>query len=154
MLKKDRVCKIYTSYYAKAYQFPDDKYTCIIISAYTPNGINMKQYKKLAPSWDILQEYKNNGGNIEKYKNRYYNEILNLLDVDDVVEELASISQGKDVVLICYEGIKNNDFCHRHLVSQWLRENGYDAPGELILNYYKNGKKILNPVKEIRRIEF
>ena len=102
--------RIYTSYYAKAYQFPDDKYTCITISAYTPNGISMKQYKKLALSWDILQEYKNNGGDIERYKDRYYNEILNLLDVDDVVEELASISQGKDVVLICYEGIKNNDF--------------------------------------------
>ena len=76
------------------------------------------------------------------------------LNADDIVKELASISQDKDVVLICYEGIKNNDFCHRHLVSQWLRENSYDAPGELILNYYKNNKKILNPVKEIRRIEF
>lgn len=94
------------------------------------------------------------GVDVKWYKNRYYNEVLNQLNADDVVKELASISQGKDVVLVCYEGIKNDDFCHRHLVSQWLRENGYDAPGELILNYYKNNKKILNPVKEIRRIEF
>lgn len=146
--------KIYTSYFAKAYQFPDDKYTCIAISVGIPKAIDVKSYKKLAPLWDIVQEYKNNGGDIERYKNRYYNEVLNQLNADDVVKELTSISQGKDVVLICYEGIKNNDFCHRHLVSQWLRENGYDAPGELILNYYKNNKKILNPVKEIRRIEF
>lgn len=146
--------KIYTSYFAKVYQFPDDKYTCIAISVGIPKAINVKSYKKLAPLWDIVQEYKNNGGNIERYKNRYYNEVLNQLDADDVVKELASISQDKDVVLICYEGIKNNDFCHRHLVSQWLRENSYDAPGELILNYYKNNKKILNPVKKIRRIEF
>jgi uncharacterized protein YeaO (DUF488 family) len=146
--------KIYTSYFAKTYQFPDDKYTCIAISVGVPKAINIKSYKKLAPLWDIAQEYKNNGGDIERYKSRYYNEVLNQLDADDVVKELASISQDKDVVLICYEGIKNNDFCHRHLVSQWLRENGYDAPGELILNYYKNNKKILNPVKEITRIEF
>lgn len=146
--------KIYTSYFAKAYQFPDDKYTCITISVGVPKTINVKSYKKLAPLWDIVQEYKDNSGDIERYKNRYYNEVLNQLDADDVVKELASINQGKDAVLLCYEGIKNNDFCHRHLVSQWLRENGYDAPGELILNYYKNNKKILNPVKEIRRIEF
>lgn len=146
--------KIYTSYFAKAYQFPDDKYTCIAISVGIPKAIDVKSYKKLAPLWDIVQEYKNNGGDIERYKNRYCNEVLNQLDADEVYEELKELSGNKDVVLICYEGIKNNDFCHRHLVSQWLRENGYNAPGELILNYYKNNKKILNPVKEIRRIEF
>lgn len=32
---------------------------------------------------------------------------------------------GKDICLICYE--KPNDFCHRHLVADWFRENGYEA---------------------------
>lgn len=146
--------KIYTSYFAKAYQFPDDKYSCIAISVGVPKAINVKSYKKLAPLWDIVQEYKNNGGDIEKYKSRYYNEVLNKLGVCEVYKDLEKLSDGKDIVLLCYEGIKNNDFCHRHLVSQWLRENGYDAPGELILNYYKNNKKILKPNIEVRRIEF
>lgn len=146
--------KIYTSYFAKAYQFPDDKYSCIAISVGVPKAINVKSYKKLAPLWDIVQEYKNNGGDIEKYKRRYYNEVLNKLGVCEVYKDLEKLSDGKDIVLLCYEGIKNNDFCHRHLVSQWLRENGYDAPGELILNYYKNNKKILKPNIEVRRIEF
>ena len=146
--------RIYTSYFAKAYQFPDDKYTCIAISVGIPKAINVKSYKKLAPLWDIVQEYKNNGGDIKKYKSRYYNEVLNKLDVDEVYKDLEKLSDGKDIVLLCYEGIKNNDFCHRHLVSQWLRQNGYDAPGELILNYYKNNKKILKPNIEVRRIEF
>lgn len=146
--------RIYTSYFAKAYQFPDDKYTCIAISVGVPKAINVKSYKKLAPLWDIVQEYKNNGGDIERYKSRYYNEVLNKLDVCEVYKELEELSGGKDVVLLCYEGIKNNDFCHRHLVSQWLRQNGYDAPGELILNYYKNNKKILKPTIEVRKIEF
>ena len=150
--------KIYTSYFAKAYQYPDDKYTCIAISVGIPKGFNIKSYKKLAPSWDIIQEYKNNGGDIERYKSRYYNEVLNKLDVCEVYKELKELSDGKDIVLLCFEGIKNNDFCHRHLVSQWLRENGYkeeeEVPGELILNYYKNNKKILKPNIEVRRIEF
>ena len=146
--------RIYTSYFAKAYQFPDDKYTCIAISVGVPKAINVKSYKKLAPLWDIVQEYKNNGGDIEKYKSRYYNEVLNKLDVCEVYKELKELSDGKDVVLLCYEGIKNNDFCHRHLVSQWLRQNGCEAPGELILNYYKNNKKILKPTIEVRKIEF
>ena len=146
--------RIYTSYFAKAYQFPDDKYTCIAISVGVPKAINVKSYKKLAPLWDIVQEYKNNGGDIERYKSRYYNEVLNKLNIDEVYKELEELSNGKDVVLLCYEGIRNNDFCHRHLVSQWLRQNGYDAPGELILNYYKNNKKILKPTIEVRKIEF
>ena len=146
--------RIYTSYFAKAYQFPDDKYTCIAISVGIPKAINVKSYKKLAPLWDIVQEYKNNGGDIEKYKSRYYNEVLNKLNIDEVYKELEELSDGKDVVLLCFEGIKNNDFCHRHLVSQWLRQNEYDAPGELILNYYKNNKKILKPTVEVRKIEF
>lgn len=146
--------RIYTSYFAKVYQFPDDKYTCITISVGVPKAINVKSYKKLAPLWDIVQEYKNNGGNIEKYKNRYYNEVLNKLDVCEVYKDLEKLSDGKDVVLLCFEGIRNNDFCHRHLVSHWLRQNGYEAPGELILNYYKNNKKILKPTIEVRKIEF
>lgn len=28
-----------------------------------------------------------------------------------------------DIALICYE--KPSDFCHRHLVAQWLRDNGF-----------------------------
>lgn len=146
--------RIYTSYFAKAYQFPDDKYTCIAISVGVPKAINVKSYKKLAPLWNIVQEYKNNGGDIERYKSRYYNEVLNKLDVCEVYKELKELSGDKGVVLLCYEGIKNNDFCHRHLVSQWFRQNGYEAPGELILNYYKNGHKILKPDIEVRKIEF
>ena len=146
--------KVYTSYFAKAYQYPDDKYTCIAISVGVPKAINVKSYKKLAPLWDIVQEYKNNGGDIERYKSRYYNEVLNKLNIDEVYKELEELSGGKNVVLLCYEGIRNNDFCHRHLVSQWLRQNGYEAPGELILNYYKNNKKILKPTIEVRKIEF
>lgn len=32
------------------------------------------------------------------------------------------LSGGKDIALICYE--KPTDFCHRHLVAEWLTTNG------------------------------
>ena len=47
-------------------------------------------------------------------------------NADDVVKELyklAEKSQDEDIVLICYE--KPGDFCHRHLVANWLRHQGY-----------------------------
>ena len=39
-------------------------------------------------------------------------------------EELYEMSGGKDIVLVCYE--IPSDFCHRHLVADWLRERGFD----------------------------
>lgn len=30
-----------------------------------------------------------------------------------------------NIVLLCYE--KPTDFCHRHLVAQWLIENGFEC---------------------------
>ena len=155
--------KIYTSYFAKAYQFPDDKYTCIAISSSLPRYFkNLKpgsfiQYKKLCPSWDIIMEYKRNGADVERYKSRYYNEILNKLDVDQVYKELEKLSNGKDIVLFGCNGLRGkNKFCHRHLVIKWFKDNGYEeeALGELFLNYYKNNKRILKPVKEIIKLEF
>lgn len=29
------------------------------------------------------------------------------------------------IALLCYE--KPDDFCHRHLVADWLRKNGYEC---------------------------
>ena len=49
------------------------------------------------------------------------------LTAQQVVEELRSrLPDGaKDIALVCYE--KPNDFCHRHLVGKWLRENGIEC---------------------------
>jgi uncharacterized protein (DUF488 family) len=36
---------------------------------------------------------------------------------------VAQALEGK--VLLCYE--KSGDFCHRHLVAEWLRRYGYEV---------------------------
>lgn len=38
-----------------------------------------------------------------------------------VFNKLENLSGGKDIVLLCYE--KEGEFCHRHLVADWLKKN-------------------------------
>jgi uncharacterized protein (DUF488 family) len=44
---------------------------------------------------------------------------LNKQEIKDVLEELEN--EGKDIIFLCYE--KSGDFCHRHILADWLEEN-------------------------------
>ena len=126
MIKND--IKIYTGYFARYDKYFNDDLIPISISLSTPNGIVTKgclSIKELAPSWNILKEYKNNGGDEYLYSIRYYREILSKLDPNSIVEKIREKTKGSDAILLCYE--KSTDFCHRHLVSAWLRDNGYEC---------------------------
>ena len=50
---------------------------------------------------------------------------LDQLCVEEVLQDLESLSNGADVVLLCYE--KADAFCHRHLVSDWLHSYNIDC---------------------------
>jgi len=91
------------------------------ISAYPPRFVKAPylRYLKLAPRRDMLKmeasEY-----NVEFAK------ILKNLVVTDVVEELAKLTgYGKPIALCCFE--KSDETCHRKLVANWLRANGYEV---------------------------
>jgi uncharacterized protein (DUF488 family) len=99
-----------TSYFAK-YKGEN----AISISLSTPSWFKGTQYKKLAPSWNLLNGYKNGAISKEKYTEIYKREVLDKLDPKQVYEEL-----GENTVLMCWE--KSSDFCHRHIVSQWFNE--------------------------------
>ena len=45
-------------------------------------------------------------------------EVLDCLSAKQVYDDLERLSNGRDCVLLCYE--KSSDFCHRHLVADWL----------------------------------
>ena len=82
-------------------------------------------------------DYKRNPDK-ELYTERFEKEILDKLNPEDVVKELLTlagnfkgVNYSPEIVLVCYE--KPTDFCHRHLVADWLNEYGYDVQ-ELILN--------------------
>ena len=139
MLKSFQL-EIYTSYYAGFFNCDHDFKDAVPISIaqFAPRYYgNIIEYKDLAPSADILREYKEKG-NIEVYLRRYYSEILNSLDRRKVINDLLNISEGKRIVLLCYE--KPEDFCHRHESLSWIYE-GTNLPrcGEIQIRRKKNG---------------
>ena len=79
------------------------------------------QYKALAPKWDFFQEWKENHDN-DFYTKCFVKYVLVPLNPKEIEKMLYWMSAGRDVALVCYE--KPGDFCHRHLVSKWLNENG------------------------------
>ena len=113
---------IYTSYFARCNKLPKGLVP-ISIARQTPPGYTGLEYKTLAPAWDILSEYKQTKD--ERTYIRQYNYQLFLLSADQVVKELKELAQSNQIILLCYE--KPDDFCHRHLVAQWLTEHGYDT---------------------------
>ena len=115
---------IYTSYFAKLSKLPAN-ITPIAICGKSPEWYKGIQYKKLAPKWSFFSIWKETHDN-EYYIKHFNEEVLNPLNVNDVINELYSLAgknQDNDIVLICYE--KPGDFCHRHLVADWLTRNGY-----------------------------
>lgn len=105
---------IYTSYFA---HYKGDNGVAICLGAPWWKG---ERYPNLAPYKELLDWWKNvehSQQNIAIYVDCYRQYVLSTLDVHTVASEL----EGK--VLLCFE--KPNDFCHRQVVAQWLRENGY-----------------------------
>ena len=117
---------IYTSYFAKLKSLPDNIIP-ISICGKAPDWYKGLQYKKLAPKYDFFMKWKENHDN-DYYIKCFNEQVLSTLKADDVVFELTDIVyniKGIDmgIALICYE--KPSDFCHRHLVADWLNQNGF-----------------------------
>jgi uncharacterized protein YeaO (DUF488 family) len=88
----------------------------VAISGAVPKDYKGKRYKKLAPSWNLVNEYKTGIINEKQYKDRYYKEVLSKLNARDVYNEI-----GEDAILLCYE--KPGEFCHRRIVAEWIFDN-------------------------------
>ena len=117
---------IYTSYFGniKKIKSINPEANLISIARKSPTWYSGREYKKLAPSWDILVEYKNNLpiGRKKVYSERFFNEIIAPLDleINNIILEL-----GNNPILLCYE--KPDQFCHRFLVSEWLNKKGFEC---------------------------
>lgn len=133
---------IYTSYYAMIKKFPSNVIP-ISIAGIAPKGYKGLQYKKLAPKYSFFSKWKENHDN-EYYIKNYNELVLKDLDPASVVADLYSMlpdpaktflkNESGDapwtnddchIALVCYE--KSGDFCHRHLVADWLNQAGYDV---------------------------
>lgn len=130
---------IYTSYFGRGRAKDNDGWRenviPVAICAKPPKGFTGKWYKKLAPPYDLLMEWKRDPNNDDYFglkRKAYYDAVLNNLDIRAVLRDLQRfypgctmplwLSKRDHIVLLCYE--KPGDFCHRHFVAQWLNDNG------------------------------
>lgn len=104
--------KIYTSYYNNK-SIPKNIKKIGIVRI-PPKWIDIQNYNKLAPSYGLLKLEEVTQG---KWAELFLTE-LSKLDPQEVLKDLEKLSEGKDIVLLCYE--KPGEFCHRHIVADWL----------------------------------
>ena len=87
------------------------------IGLYPPRwfyGISLKQ---VAPTKSILlAKDETQAGYIRRYKA----EVLAPQDMRQFLKAVEAASGGQDVALCCYE--KPEDFCHRHILADWIKE--------------------------------
>lgn len=118
---------IYTSYFAKLKDLENHNIIPISICAKAPDWYKGLEYKKLAPKYEFFMEWKKNHDN-DYYIEHFQTEVLDGLDATEVILDFSRMVHGfnvgeNDIALICYE--KPSDFCHRHLVAEWLNQNGF-----------------------------
>ena len=121
--------RIYTSYFGAIDKFPST-FEPIAICGGIPNWYSGKWIKKLAPSWSIWKEWHDSTApdKNEHYVSRFIPERLDKLDVQNVLNEIIELVGSKTPCLLCYE--KPDEFCHRHLVADWLNKSGLAVVSE------------------------
>ena len=130
---------IYTSYFGKLRKLPKNVLP-VAICAKIPDWYTGLQYTPLAPRYDLLMKWKDDH-NEDDYIQCFNNTTLSNLNIIRVLSDLHSLlpedakasmlqfvwnSDEYHIALVCYE--KAGDFCHRHIVANWLRE--YDIECE------------------------
>lgn len=107
--------KIYTSYFANGKKLRKNGIKMIGIALFPPKWFYGPTLREVAPTYSILHEESH-----EVYTARFKKEVLAKVDPKMFVEVVERISQGTDVALCCFE--RPDDFCHRHIVAEWLNE--------------------------------
>jgi hypothetical protein len=75
----------------------------------------------------------------EEYQRLYFQTTLRNTSPQEIVDRLSKLSNGEDCTLLCFEKPPaesiidvdkltiNGSFCHRHLITQFLRNSGYES---------------------------
>jgi len=85
-------------------------------------------YGALAPSWNLLQDYRNDNIDEDEYIERFKKQLAKL-SPSVVHQDLSRLAGDSEPILLCHCGTE--DFCHRHLVAEWLEEKlGIKIPEE------------------------
>lgn len=79
----------------------------------------------LAPTWEIVTNYKR--GIIDE--DRYIFEYISLLEERKLTPKRVVNAFPERTIFLCYES--PNDFCHRHVLAEWLNQSNV----ALVLEY-------------------
>ena len=90
-----------------------------------PTPGSSKIFSSAIPAF--FAKYKEDGDE-EHYDKCFNEEVLGILNAKEVIDELNNLASNMNedyehICLLCYE--KPEDFCHRHLVSDWLNKQGF-----------------------------
>lgn len=122
----------YTTHFANIKNLPKNVVP-VSIAGKAPSGYKGLEYKKLAPKYHFFIKWKENHDN-EYYIRHFNEEVLSKLDPYDVIREIQDKFCDGNIILnmdqiefafVCYE--KPSNFCHRHLVAEWLNNNGIEC---------------------------
>ena len=112
---------IYTGYYAKTKVYKDNGLEPVAISGKVPDFYEGFCYPDFAPRYNFFKKWKDGEIDNEGYE-KEYRAHLDMLVKDDIEFDFKEYNtQEHDCVLLCYE--KPGDFCHRHILANWLEEN-------------------------------
>ena len=112
--------KIYTSYFGNWRNFPEGSLE-IAVTRFPPKGVVLN-LRALAPSEDLLRQWKNKEIDEFVFKHKYITELEDRgLTPNGVKELFAGITEKRDIILCCYE--RPDEFCHRHILAEWLDDN-------------------------------
>ena len=124
---------IYTSYFwnLKKLQGIAPNMVFVSIAGKTPTWFEEDKigfkYQKLMPRYgwrsqwhEMFKENYESEESIKWYTRAYRETVLSKLNPHEVKCELYDIASRRNVCLLCYETPEK--FCHRHLVSKWLRD--------------------------------
>lgn len=112
---------IYTGYYAKLKKYKEFGIEPVAISGKVPDFYEGFRYPDFAPRYNFFKKWKDGEIDNKGYE-KEYRAHLDMLVKDDIEFDFKEYNtQGHDCVLLCYE--KPGDFCHRHILANWLEEN-------------------------------
>lgn len=112
---------IYTGYYAKTKLYKEKGIHTIAISGKIPDFYQGDRWLDLAPRYGSFKRWKD--GEIDNFEYmKLYREWLNCLDKEQVKKDLLFLLEAhENIIFLCFE--KSGDFCHRHILADWIEEN-------------------------------
>ena len=108
---------IFTSYFGNWRKFLGNDLTPISIAKFSPNYVNYKELKLLAPTNDLLHKWRRNSISEEQYKKEFFELLSSKSRIRNIEEVLIKLDSKGLYVLLCYE--KPGEFCHRHLLPEF-----------------------------------